>query len=137
MNREPIRAGYTILVGVAMLGLWGMFYATGQIPELTTAPYEIGYHLAAETLTALALVTAGVGLFRRHAWAWRLYPVALGMLLYTVINSAGYYAQLREIAMVGMFTVFTATTLLLIIDYLTGRTRMSSQKSTQRGDLDA
>jgi hypothetical protein len=137
MNREPIRAGYTILVGVAMLGLWGMFYATGRIPELTTAPYEIGYHLAAETLTALALVTAGVGLFRCHAWAWRLYPVALGMLLYTVINSAGYYAQLGEIAMVGMFTVLTAATLLLIIDYLTGRTRMSSQKSTQRGDLDA
>lgn len=48
------------------------------------------------------------------------------MLLYIVINSAGYYAQLGEIAVVGMFTVLIATTLLLRIDSLTGRTRMSS-----------
>ena len=40
------------------------------------------------------------------------------MLLYIVINSAGYYAQLGEIAMVGMFTGLTAMTLLLRIDYV-------------------
>jgi len=63
MNREPIRTGYTLLIGVAILGLWRLFYATEQIPELATDPYEIGYHLAAETPTALALITAGAGSF--------------------------------------------------------------------------
>lgn len=137
MNRESIRAGYTILVGMAMLGLWGLLYATDQIPELETAPFEIGYHLAAEILTALVLLTAGVGLFRRRPWARGLYPIALGMVLYTVINSAGYYAQLGDLEMVGIFTVLTAATLLLIGDYMLGRTQMSSLQSTQRGDLGA
>lgn len=113
-----VRAVYVIIVGMFMGGFWLMLYLTGGIPELRTVPIEIGYHLAAEVLTAVMLVTAGFGLLRGPYWVERLYPVALGMLLYTVINSAGYYAQLEDLVMVGMFTVLTIVTLTLIADHV-------------------
>jgi hypothetical protein len=39
---------------------------------------------------------------------------ALGMLLYLVINSAGYYAQLGDGAMIGMFAILTVATALAL-----------------------
>lgn len=126
MNRNQLGAGYAVVVGAGMVGLWAVLYATGGIPELVTAPYEIGYHLAAELLTAFALLAAGVGLLRGVPWARRGYPVALGMLLYTVLNSAGYYAQRGDVAMVGMFAVLTVATLLAVVSYLRRRARTPS-----------
>lgn len=93
-----------------MLGLWAALIGTGGVPELETAPGEIGFHLAAELLTALALVLAGAGVWAGRAWAGRAYPVALGMLLYTTINSAGYYAGLGKLAVVGMFVALVLAT---------------------------
>ena len=137
MSRDQIRAGYAIVIGTGMLGLWGLFSATGQIPELVTAPYEIGYHLAAELLTAFALLATGVGLLRQLTWARSIYPVALGMLLYTVINSAGYYAQRGDVTMVGMFSVLTIATIVLIGDYVTSRDQSMSTVEAEPGDLSA
>ncbi|MEF8975189.1 MAG: hypothetical protein V5A21_03050 [Halapricum sp.] len=115
-----LRAGYILLVGVFMIVFWAGLALTGGIPELDTAPVEIGYHLVAELLTASALVAAGLGILRGYEWGSRLYPVALGLLLYTVINSAGYYAALGNVPMVGMFSVLTVATLFLLVDYVRG-----------------
>lgn len=114
------RAGFLVLVGLGMLGLWTVLLGTGAVPELRTAPYEIGSHLVAELLTALAALAAGIGLLRGSSWAPRVYPVALGLLLYTVLNSAGYYVQRGDLAMVAMFTVLTVAALLLTIGHVRG-----------------
>ena len=135
--RDRIQAAYVIVVGVVMIGFWARLYITEQIPGLSTAPYEIGYHLVAEFLTAVALVGAGIGLVRGHGWSQRLYPVAFGMLLYTVINSTGYYVQLGDIAIVGMFTVLTVATLVLLVEYLITGARTVESDVEQAGDLDA
>ena len=120
MRLRPLASAYAIGVGLAMLGLWTALYLTGEIPDLATAPLEIGFHLVAEGLTAIALLAAGVGVFRDWGVAVRLLPVALGMLLYTVVNSAGYYANLGEWPMVGMFLALTALTLVLLLAILRG-----------------
>lgn len=118
MTTTRFGARYALVVGTVMLGFWIVLLLTDGIPELTTAPYEIGYHLVAELVTAVALLASGIGLRRGWSRARRLYPVALGLLLYTVINSAGYYAQLGETALVGMFTVLTVATLALVVEYV-------------------
>lgn len=115
-------AGYLVAVGLGMLGMWVALLGTGQVPELRTAPYEIGYHLVAEMLTAVALLAAGVGRLRGRAWGQRASPAALGMLLYTVLNSAGYYAQRGETPMVGLFAVLTVATVVLLVGHLRPRT---------------
>ena len=127
MTQRRLAAWYAAGVGLAIVGLWTVLVATGQVPELRTAPLEVGYHLLAELATALALVAAGVGRLRGTAWADRLFPVALGMLLYTTVNSAGYYAALAEWPVIVAFGVLTAATLVALRwEVFGGRTVPSS-----------
>ncbi len=98
-------AYFCVVVGAMMGVQWLFFLATGNVPELETEPLAITFHLAAELITAVALVIAGVALLRRVRWARPAALTALGMLLYTVVNSAGYFAEQRVWAMVAMFGV--------------------------------
>ena len=106
---------YTLFIGISMSLMWLIFLFNDQIPELRTAPIEIIYHLAAEFVTAGLLIGSGFGLFLNKKWGFQLYLFSMGMLFYTVIVSAGYYANLQDYAMVGMFTSFQIATFLLIL----------------------
>lgn len=106
---------YAILVGVLMLGQWAFFLATKQVPELKTEPIRIAFHLFDEVLTAAILIVSGLGLAASAAWAARIYPVAIGLLIYTVIVSAGYFAQKRVWPIVGMFAVLLALSLVSLM----------------------
>lgn len=96
---------FAIFVGFSMLGLWLMLYLRRQIPELTSEPYRILFHIAGEILTALLLIVGGIGLWAGTPWGSWIYLVSIGMLFYTAIVSPGYYAQKGQWAMVGMFGV--------------------------------
>lgn len=106
MRLGKLAAIYSIIIGIAMLGMWMMFVATDQVPELKTAFYEIGLHIIGEVITALALIIGGYALFTNKKWGLQAYMLSMGMLLYTLIVSPGYYAQRDNIVMVGMFVVF-------------------------------
>jgi hypothetical protein len=107
-------AWYTVAVGVMMLGQWGFFLGAGLVPELQTEPFRIAFHLAAEGLTALALLVSGVGLLRGQPWAREAALIALGMLIYTAIVSPGYFAQQGQWAFVVMFGALLALTLVSV-----------------------
>ncbi len=47
-------------IGALMLMQWLFFLATGNVPELETAPVSISFHLAIEFMTALALIVTGL-----------------------------------------------------------------------------
>jgi hypothetical protein len=101
-----------------MLAQWSVFLLTGNVPELQTEPLRIAFHLAGEFTTAIGLVVSGIGLLRGRRWAARLYLLAAGMLLYTVIVSPGYFAQQGHWPMVGMFGALFALTLASIATVL-------------------
>lgn len=84
---------------------WPFFFLTGQVPQVQTEPYAIFAHLVAEIVTAVSLIVAGAGLLQKRPWAARAAPAALGMLLYTLINSSGYFADQGEWPLVAMFAV--------------------------------
>jgi hypothetical protein len=96
---------YAILIGVFMIGYWVLSLAKKQVPELETEPIRILFHIAAEFVTAIALVVGGIGLLTNSSWGLQVYQVSMGMLLYTVIVSPGYFAQKREWPMIGVFAV--------------------------------
>lgn len=117
---------YACIIGLLMIVMWTSLLVTNQVSELSTAPLRIMYHLFAEFFTAVLLLFGGYGLLRSKQWGFQLWLIANGMLLYTVIVSAGYYADLTDMAMVGMFSILQITTLLmLIISFLK---RMDLQK---------
>jgi hypothetical protein len=99
---------FAIVIGVGMLGQWSFFYLSRQIPEIDEEPLRIGFHLAGEGITALALIVGGAGLLLEAGWARDLSLVALGMLFYTAIVSPGYFAQKGHWAWLGFFGLILA-----------------------------
>lgn len=100
---------YALLVGTGMLGMWSMLLVTGQVPEVETEPIRLAFHLAAEAMTAVALIVAASGVARRARWGRSVYLLATGMLAYTLVVSPGYYAQAGDVAFVVMFAAFAAS----------------------------
>jgi hypothetical protein len=114
MNIRNIAAIYSIIIGIAMIGMWLFLITSNQVPEINTEPIRISYHLIGEFLTAILLLIGGFGLFTKRGWGFHVFLISMGMLLYTVIVSAGYYGQKNDMIMVGMFTVFQILTVLSI-----------------------
>jgi len=115
MKIEKISAFFAIVMGIFIIGTWIIFYVTDSIPELKIEPVRIGMHLLAEALTGLGLIMGGYGLVENKKWGHNIHLVSMGMLLYTLIISPGYYAEKRNYLIVGIFSFFFLVNILLII----------------------
>ncbi len=101
---------YAICVGILMLAQWSFFLITGNVPELQTEPWSIAFHLAAEAFTAIGLIFSGILVLRQVTLAKETYLVFSGMLIYAMVNSAGYFAQSGDWVFVVMFAVLLLLT---------------------------
>lgn len=99
---------FAILVGAAMAVQWSVSLLSGGVPELQTEPIALGFHLAAEAITAAVLIVSGAASLRGRDWAKPMLLSGLGMLVYTSIMSPGYFAQRGEMRFLAMFTVIFA-----------------------------
>jgi len=117
VSANSLVAVYGILVGLSMIGMWAYLLLTDQVPP-SEKPWAITFHLIAEFSTAILLIVSGVGLWLNSEWAKRLSLISLGMLLYSVVASPGYYAQKNNLPMVVMFVVFIILTVTAIITLL-------------------
>jgi hypothetical protein len=97
-----------IVTGLGMAGFWAMLLLTRSVPEVEAGHKEIWFHVAAEMLTAGALVAAGVATITapEARWSAVVSAAAFGALVYTLIQSPGYYVEGRNSAMVAMFAGF-------------------------------
>jgi hypothetical protein len=101
---------FELVVGSAILGLWSVLLATGQVPEVAAGQTDIWFHLAAEAFLATLLIVAGTAALRGSEVAPLLTGLALGALVYSAVNSSGYYAERAEWAMVAMFALIVLGT---------------------------
>jgi hypothetical protein len=106
---------FAIVVGTGMIIQWLTSYFQRQIPELKTEPIRIGFHLAGELATSLALIISGTGLLTGSSWADTLFLVASGMLLYTAIVSPGYFAQQGQWLWVVIFGILVSISIMTIL----------------------
>lgn len=107
-------AGYGIAVGFLIVAQWIFFLMRGAVLELRTAPWSIGFHIAAELALAMSLIVAGTATLQARRWGAPMLLVALGMAIYSEINSPGYFAQQGTWALVGMFAVLLAGAILAV-----------------------
>ena len=96
-----------------MLTLWTVLWAIGAIPEMMTKPWEIAMHLTAEFTTAGLLIVSGVALWFNARWAKRVNVFATGMLVYSLIQSPGYYLEKNAMIFVLMIAVVFLLTVVL------------------------
>ena len=86
-------AGFAAVMAILLVGTWFVLLGTGQVTELATRPFSTWSLLAAEFATAGFLLAGAAGVARRRPWAGRVLLVALGMLLYTTVNTVGVSAE--------------------------------------------
>lgn len=83
---------FSILIGIFMIGFWTYAVLIDIIPS-EEKPWAITFHLFSEFSTSFLLIISGIGLWLNTNWGNYLSLVALGMLLYIVIYSPGYYIK--------------------------------------------
>jgi len=106
---------YSLIVGVGIIGLWAMLIVTKQVPEMKTEPIAIGFHIVVENLMGILSVISGIILLLNLIWAPYLFIFAMGLVVYAVINSSGYYGEKKEWIFVGMFGVILILSTVLVI----------------------
>ena len=84
MKSSSIAGFYSLLIGLTMIAMWIMFIIGDAIPELSSKPLEIFFHILAEFLTALLLIVGGIGLLQESTMLVRVYYLGTGMLLYSI-----------------------------------------------------
>jgi len=106
---------YSIAVGALMIVMWSFFIVAGQVPELQTDPYAISLHLFDEFTTAILLIVGGIGLIKRSRWALHIHLISIGMLIYTLVVSPGYYLDQGQIYIPVLFGILLVMTIILSI----------------------
>ncbi len=101
-----------------MLLMWFLLLIKREVPELNTKPTQLYFHLVAEFITGIMLIIGGVGLIMNQFWGEVLFFIAIGMAIYSTINAAGFYGQLKDWPMfitLLMFTFISLTITILIV----------------------
>ncbi len=106
---------YAIVIGIGILGLWTMLLLTKQVPELKTEPVSIALHLTAEIIMGILSLVSGIFLLIGFSWAAYFFILAMGLVIYAVINAAGYYGQRRQWSFVIMFGIILIASVSLVI----------------------
>ena len=119
---ELVASIYIIIIGIAMLSMWIFLLGKREVPELTTKPTQIYFHLVAELLTSIALIIGGIGLIMNQSWGVAIFFISIGMAIYSTINAAGFYGQLKDWPMFIVLIVFTIislifATLIILIEF--------------------
>ena len=123
MTLRKTAAIFSLIAGISIIVVWALMLITGKDAQLQdslrTEPLAIGLHLAAEFITAIMLIIAGITILVKHSRAMKLFIFALGMLVYSVVNSSGFYAQRGDITFVLMFVIiFILTGVFAVFAYL-------------------
>ena len=105
---HPMALGAAIFAFVAggfLILLWAWLALTNSVPDYDLHPVATTLHVVAELLTGAALIVAGYALVTRKSWAHKAYLVGAGMLLYALVQAAGYYAENGPGGMVVVFVL--------------------------------
>ena len=107
---------YCVVVGVVMAVWWAVDVRRSALARPDRARPEIVLHLAAELVTAGVLAAGGALLIAGESTGLAL--AGLGMPLYTVIASPGYFVARREWAPVVIFAILAVLTAAAIVAVL-------------------
>jgi phosphotransferase system glucose/maltose/N-acetylglucosamine-specific IIC component len=109
--KERIIAGYSLFLGIAILGLWGAILVNGEIPE---GPVEFSFHLISEILMAAGCMAAGILMLRHNSTGTLLGIASHAMVIYSVLNAAGYYAERGQIYFPILFMMLLAASVAIL-----------------------
>jgi len=108
--KNKIIGSYSLVIGVCVIAMWLIILNGPALPEGRIA---LSFHLASEFLMATFCIVSGILVLRRRNPGRLLNMAALGLLIYSVLNAAGYYGERGEQAMMIMFIAFAVLSLVV------------------------
>lgn len=108
MFKIRLLSGLLILLGISVIGFWVIFFITGSMTDgiftVENNQYII-FHQLAEFTMAVASLTGGILLWKGTKKARYIATLALGMLLYSSINSSAHAVK-NDLSLLPIF-IFT------------------------------
>lgn len=118
INFKKVVGIYLIVLGASVIGMWLMIISNGGIKE---GFLQMGFHLFSEFLMATTAIVSGILLLKQSKIGLILGLASLAVLVYSMLNAAGYYLQNQGIEFFMMFMVLIILTfsafLMLMIEY--------------------
>jgi hypothetical protein len=120
-----LAAWFQVAVGILVIAWWAIAASTSGIEEVNEGKTDIFFHIAAELSMAWLLILGGLALIRRGSTTVTatLAGFALGALVYSSINSPGYFAERGDWWAVGMFGAIGAAAILMAVGVARGGLR--------------
>ena len=106
---------FAIIAGICIPALWIYILAAGIIPRIHSEPTAVGFLLTSEFVTAILLLTGGIGLLLKQAWSQRVWYLSMGMLLYAVLMATGEFLQMNHPFFGPVFIIITAATACILL----------------------
>jgi phosphotransferase system glucose/maltose/N-acetylglucosamine-specific IIC component len=116
---------YSVFLGISIVAMWILILSSQEIAE---GQAEFSFHLCAEFLMALACMAGGVMFLKNYRFGQGVLTAGHGMVVYSVLNAAGYYAERDGTGFAVMFMVlllFSAVTLI----FLAGNKELTSKEN--------
>jgi len=102
------------ILGTGIIMFWIIMLLIGQIQERKTEPLRLVFHILAEIITGIVLILSALSLIVIGTIVKPLFFFSMGMLIYTLLASPGYFAHKRKWIIVALFFFIFLTTLLCI-----------------------
>jgi hypothetical protein len=92
-GRSVAATALLVVLGSGIIAMWTANLAGGWLAQgfRTVENNQLSvFHLSAELLMGATALAAGLALWRKLAWAPTAYLVAVGMMVYSTVNSLGH-----------------------------------------------
>ncbi len=111
MRFNTLAGTFSIAIGILVFIVWGFLLANNQVTQIA----GMLFHLAAEFSMASLMIASGILLLKNSKWAFSLFFTGSGMLFYSVLNAASYYAIMEQSGPVFFFLLLFCLTVPLLI----------------------
>lgn len=115
--KRKIIGFYSVFLGVSVIAIWILIYLTEDISE---GPLEMAFHLSAEGLMAFTCIAGGLMVISGRKRADLVILLGHAMIVYSVINAAGYYVQRGESVAPVLFMVLMVVSMAIIHATISG-----------------
>lgn len=109
--KRKILAYYSIFIGSSVIAMWTMILLKDSLQEGKT---ELSFHLSSEFIMALLCLFSGILLLRQKQAGKLLNLTGLGMVVYSVLNAAGYYGERGDYSIMIMFIILLILSIIAI-----------------------
>jgi len=103
---------YNLVLGSSIFLLWILILAGDPLEE---GQIELTFHLVSEWIMAGLCIGSGFCLVRRYKLGNRVNLAAHSMLIYSLLNAAGYYAERGEGSLAILFIVLLIPSILILV----------------------